>query len=118
MNINKIITETINSYIARNVIQEKKRMTRADFEKQAEKAQEKGGGEANPQDKAELQQILQKPIVNVSQVADNMASFEDHASPQSKQSHLRKVINGEKPMSKSMSRDIYKTLQNMGINPS
>lgn len=118
MNINRIINETIDNYLSRNIIQERKRMTRADFEKQAQKAKEKGGGEANPQDKAELQQILNKPIVNVSQVADNMESFEDHASPQSKQSHLRKVVNGEKPMSKNMSRDIFKTLQQMGIDVS
>lgn len=118
MNINRIISETIDRYLAENLIQERKRLTKDDFENMKEKADEKGGGEANPQDKAALQQILNKPIVNVSQVADNMESFEDHSSPQSKQSHLRKVVNGEKPMTKNMSRDIYKTLQKMGINPS
>ena len=116
MNINLIIKETLDKYLRENVITEKKMSHESTIEQQR-KAKIKGGEKASGSDKERIQNILQNDALNLSQIADDVPYFEDHASEESKQSHLRKMVTGEKPMPIEVSKGVEYALMKNGINP-
>lgn len=84
MNINKIITETINHYLNENIFDEKKK-----YQDEKEKSRDVNlsGG-----DEARLRDAYKNDKINLAAVAREL--YPDH-TPQGAQSQLRKKIEGE-----------------------
>ena len=116
MNINLIIKETLDKYLRENIINEKK-MTHDNAIEQQRKAKIKGGEKASGSDKERIQDILQNDALNLSEIADDVPYFDNHTSEQSKQSHLRKMTTGEKPMPIEVVKGVEHALMKNGINP-
>lgn len=107
MNLNKIIAESIHSYISRNIIQEDDNDGKKEkkFRKKAIKA--KGGmrkdldvedektynQNVDDQEQSSVQDILSNGFVNIKKVAEKL--YPDH-TPEGAQSQLNKKLTGAK----------------------
>ncbi len=114
MDINLIIKETLDKYLRENILVEKK-MSHIDAIEQQRRAKIKGGEKASKSDTERVQNILRNDALNLSQIADDVPYFDNHASEESKQSHLRKMVTGEKPMPIEVAKGVEKALVKNGI---
>lgn len=92
MDINKIISETINDYLNKNIISETSK--KEDIKKQQEKSQKRDGKNLSSSDEDLIRNTIKNDdVINIAAVARKL--YPDH-TPEGAQSQLRKKIEGVK----------------------
>lgn len=90
MNINKIISETLDTYIKEHIFEESK----SEKEEKIEKSHNRDGHDISTGDENKIRNIIRKSdIINVAALARKL--YPNH-TPEGAQSQLRKKIEGDK----------------------